>query len=67
MRIFRVITVFLAVAFFFLLGIGFADKELPDVSEEGIRIDGIGMGQKGYVFYRMISPEWYLVDMYVPT
>ena len=46
---------------------GFADKELPDVSEEGIRIDGIGMGQKGYVFYQMISPEWYLVDMYVPT
>lgn len=46
---------------------GFEDKELPDVSEEGIRIDGIGMGQKGYVFYQMISPEWYLVDMYVPT
>ena len=46
---------------------GFADKELPDVSEEGIRIDGIGMGQKGYVFYQMILPEWYLVDMYVPT
>ena len=46
---------------------GFADKELPDVSEEGIRIDGIGMGQKGYVFYQMISPEWYLVDMYAPT
>ena len=46
---------------------GFEDKELPDASEEGIRIDGIGMGQKGYVFYQMISPEWYLVDMYVPT
>ena len=46
---------------------GFADKEMPDASEEGIRIDGIGMGTKGYVFYQMISPEWYLVDMYVPT
>lgn len=38
MRIFRVITVFLAVAFFFLLGIGFADKEYLSENVVGIRI-----------------------------
>jgi len=47
--------------------LGFADRTLPDVSEAGIRIDGIGAGGKGYVFYSMISPEWYLVDLYMPT
>jgi len=47
--------------------LGFSENEFPDISEEGIKIEAIGMGGKGYLFYRKISPEWYLVDMYLPT
>jgi len=38
-----------------------------DVPPDGLRLEGLGMGGRGYVLCVPLRPQWYFVEAYLPT
>lgn len=43
------------------------ENDICEIPASGVYIEGLGMGQKGYISCEMLDSNWYLIDIYLPT